>query len=72
MYKYVTIETIDSQKLQGFLVSDEQNYISVRIQMTEKFCRITVVYKQDIKKITIHNSTPAPKNDCKGSANKNL
>jgi len=68
MYKYVTIETIDSQKLQGFLVSDEQNYISVRIQMTEKFCRITVVYKQDIKKI----ATPAPKNDCKGSANKNL
>lgn len=54
MDKYVTIETIDNQKLQGFL----------------EFCRITIVYKHDIKKITIHNATPAPKNDCKGSANK--
>ncbi len=65
MEKYVTIETLDSQKLQGFLISDEQNYISVRIEMTEMFSRVTVVYKIDIKKITIHKATPAPKNDYK-------
>ena len=70
-FEYVTIETLDNCKLQGFLISDEPNYVSVRIEMTEKFCRITIVYKQDIKKLIIHNAAPAPKNDCKGSANKN-